>query len=52
MGRAGGYSIPGATLIFVVKRLWGFAKGAVWAAERLAGKTGVFEFGELLKEVQ
>jgi len=30
----------------------GFAKGAVWAAERLAGKTGVFEFGELLKEVQ
>jgi len=30
----------------------GFAKGAVWAAERLAGRTGVFEFGELLKEVQ
>jgi 4-hydroxy-tetrahydrodipicolinate reductase len=30
----------------------GFAKGAVWAAERLAGKRGVFEFGELLKEVQ
>ena len=29
----------------------GFAKGAVWAAERLAGRTGVFEFGELLKEV-
>ena len=28
----------------------GFAKGAVWAAERLAGRTGVFEFGELLKE--
>jgi len=30
----------------------GFAKGAVWAAERLAGRTGVFEFGELVKEVQ
>jgi 4-hydroxy-tetrahydrodipicolinate reductase len=30
----------------------GFAKGAVWAAERLAGKTGVFEFGELLKEAE
>ena len=30
----------------------GFAKGAVWAAERLAGRTGVFEFGDLLKEVQ
>ncbi len=29
-----------------------FAKGAVWAAERIAGRTGVFEFGELLKEVQ
>jgi 4-hydroxy-tetrahydrodipicolinate reductase len=29
----------------------GFARGAVWAAERLAGRTGVFEFGELLKEV-
>lgn len=29
----------------------GFAKGAVWAAERIAGRTGVFEFGELLKEV-
>jgi len=28
----------------------GFAKGAVWAAERLAGRTGVYEFGELLKE--
>jgi len=26
----------------------GFAKGAVWAAERIAGKSGVFEFGELL----
>ena len=27
----------------------GFAKGAVWAAERIAGRSGVFEFGELLK---
>ena len=27
----------------------GFAKGAVWAAERVAGRQGVFEFGELLK---
>lgn len=30
----------------------GFAKGAIWAAERMAGRKGVFEFGELLKEVQ
>jgi 4-hydroxy-tetrahydrodipicolinate reductase len=29
----------------------GFAKGAVWAAERVAGRRGVWEFGELLKEV-
>jgi len=29
----------------------GFALGAVWAAERIAGRTGVFEFGELLAEV-
>jgi 4-hydroxy-tetrahydrodipicolinate reductase len=29
----------------------GFAKGAVWAAERIMGRRGVFEFGELLKEV-
>jgi 4-hydroxy-tetrahydrodipicolinate reductase len=29
----------------------GFAKGAVWAAERVAGRTGVFEFGDLLQEV-
>ena len=29
----------------------GFAKGAVWAAERLAGKCGVWEFGDFLKEV-
>ncbi len=29
----------------------GFAKGAVWAAERLAGRIGVFEFGEILGEV-
>jgi 4-hydroxy-tetrahydrodipicolinate reductase len=29
----------------------GFARGAVWAAERIAGRTGVFEFGELLAEV-
>jgi 4-hydroxy-tetrahydrodipicolinate reductase len=28
----------------------GFAKGAVWAGERIAGRTGVYEFGELLKE--
>lgn len=28
----------------------GFAKGAVWAAERIAGRQGVFEFGELLGE--
>lgn len=26
----------------------GFAKGAVWAAERVIGRQGVFEFGELL----
>lgn len=30
----------------------GFAKGAVWAAERIAGRKGVVEFGELLAEVQ
>jgi 4-hydroxy-tetrahydrodipicolinate reductase len=30
----------------------GFAKGAVWAAERIAGRRGVFEFGELLREAQ
>jgi 4-hydroxy-tetrahydrodipicolinate reductase len=29
----------------------GFAKGAVWSAERIAGRKGVWEFGELLKEV-
>ena len=29
----------------------GFARGAVWAAERIAGRTGVYEFGELVKEV-
>jgi 4-hydroxy-tetrahydrodipicolinate reductase len=29
----------------------GFARGAVWAAERIAGRVGVFEFGELLAEV-
>jgi 4-hydroxy-tetrahydrodipicolinate reductase len=29
----------------------GFAKGAVWAGERIAGRTGVFEFGELIAEV-
>ena len=28
----------------------GFAKGAVWAGERIAGRTGVYEFGELLRE--
>ena len=27
----------------------GFAKGAVWAGERIAGRTGVYEFGELLQ---
>ena len=30
----------------------GFARGAVWAAERIAGRTGVFEFGELLAEIE
>jgi 4-hydroxy-tetrahydrodipicolinate reductase len=30
----------------------GFAKGAVWAAERVGGRSGVFEFGELLAEVE
>lgn len=30
----------------------GFAKGAVWAAERVAGRQGVFEFGELLSEAR
>lgn len=30
----------------------GFAKGAVWAAERVAGRQGVFEFGELLGDVR
>jgi 4-hydroxy-tetrahydrodipicolinate reductase len=30
----------------------GFAKGAVWAAERIAGRRGVYEFGELLGEVR
>ena len=29
----------------------GFARGAVWAGERIAGRRGVFEFGEVLKEV-
>ncbi len=28
----------------------GFARGAVWAAERIAGLTGVYEFGELLND--
>lgn len=28
----------------------GFARGAVWAAERLTGRSGVFEFGEILRE--
>ena len=27
-----------------------FARGAVWAGERILGRTGVWEFGELLKE--
>ncbi|MEP6801491.1 MAG: dihydrodipicolinate reductase C-terminal domain-containing protein [Acidobacteriota bacterium] len=30
----------------------GFARGAVWAAERIAGRSGVFEFGELLTEIE
>jgi 4-hydroxy-tetrahydrodipicolinate reductase len=29
----------------------GFARGAVWAAERLGRRTGVYEFGDLLKEM-
>jgi 4-hydroxy-tetrahydrodipicolinate reductase len=29
----------------------GFARGAVWAAERIAGRAGVYEFGDLLKEM-
>jgi 4-hydroxy-tetrahydrodipicolinate reductase len=29
----------------------GFARGAVWAGERVAGRTGVFEFADLLKEL-
>jgi len=28
----------------------GFARGAVWAAERIAGRAGVYEFGDLLKD--
>lgn len=28
----------------------GFARGAVWAGERVAGRKGVFEFGDLLRE--
>jgi len=30
----------------------GFGRGAVWAAERVAGRQGVFEFGELLGEAR
>lgn len=30
----------------------GFARGAVWAGERIGGRAGVFEFGELLAEVE
>jgi len=30
----------------------GFARGAVWAAERVLGRKGVFEFGDLLREAQ
>jgi 4-hydroxy-tetrahydrodipicolinate reductase len=30
----------------------GFARGAVWAAERIAGRSGVFELGELLAETE
>jgi 4-hydroxy-tetrahydrodipicolinate reductase len=38
-------------LVHRAKGRSGFARGAVWAAERIAGRSGVFEFGELLKEV-
>ncbi len=30
----------------------GFARGAVWAGERITARVGVFEFSDLLKEVQ
>ena len=30
----------------------GFARGAVWAAERVAGRRGVFEFGKLLTDAR
>ncbi len=30
----------------------GFARGAVWAAERVAERKGVFEFGDLLREAR
>lgn len=30
----------------------GFARGAVWAAERIAGRSGVYELGELLAETE
>ncbi len=38
-------------LVHRAKGRAGFARGAIWAAERIAGRSGVFEFGELLKEV-
>lgn len=37
-------------IVHRARRRAGFAKGAVWAAERIAGRTGVYEFGEILKE--
>lgn len=30
----------------------GFARGAVWAGERIAGRSGVYELGELLAEIE
>ncbi|MDQ2980650.1 MAG: 4-hydroxy-tetrahydrodipicolinate reductase, partial [Acidobacteriota bacterium] len=30
----------------------GFARGAVWAGERIAGRSGVFELGEMLAEIE
>ena len=38
-------------IIHLARGRAGFAKGAVWAAERVAGRTGVFEFGDLLKDM-
>ncbi|MEO8189733.1 MAG: dihydrodipicolinate reductase C-terminal domain-containing protein [Acidobacteriota bacterium] len=38
-------------IIHRVRGRGGFARGAVWAAERIAGRFGVYEFGELLAEI-